>query len=669
MLTIFHPMSEEDSINSDNAEDHGLEVFETSTGDRCFLNPGNDFVYGRDGTFLGTRQEMEPHIERQRVIITRLNRWLTAPSDGTHMVLEEMYDYRLKDFFNIITYMAVEVALVIFLVEYVPELSLHYLILFLFLGSTLTEVLKEYVEKPVEENVSICLTELFKKMRTNYYCSMKKEFLFNCILLSIMICLQGVLHLLLSMSLRIVILCPFFLLSLGKKLVRNLFKQIFFLLIPFVVLVDIMTDTLFGFPISALVIGPRIDKRKRYYDFAETVNYSTDLARFNMLYRKNRMINVWQGYPCMLGHLVTMGKHSILIPWKILQHTALFIWNEILVKVYGVFVEHVVIDFLHVGELVWDDDENMNYTVDKDGVRHYFTVNEDDGTRHEEHPRYRNYEKEKYVKFADKIRFRMIFSPVSSWLYMLEDKVHIIYEQLIVRGIPFITMCNSLTAFAYAFYYFGWTGLVCGLLSLLGLSAVTTLQYLTFFEWIWHHLSLLVLFCYPVENRESWRDPRDHITNLLSVVYVFFLVLPFCIVFKTSFNAMSHVFCHVSNVIIHEIYGSADDTCTISMYSVLIVSFQASNVLWNVYFVCSMFMMNFLKECSLFEILKTILVSLFLFGISFGFGNYLLHLSKIYLLIIPYLLYHYKIVMERNRQDMKDLYGSDVHPDWVDETW
>ena len=30
MLTIFHPMSEEDSINSDNAEDHGLEVFETS---------------------------------------------------------------------------------------------------------------------------------------------------------------------------------------------------------------------------------------------------------------------------------------------------------------------------------------------------------------------------------------------------------------------------------------------------------------------------------------------------------------------------------------------------------------------------------------------------------------------------------------------------------------
>ena len=116
-------MSEEDSINSDNAEDHGLEVFETSTGDRCFLNPGNDFVYGRDGTFLGTRQEMEPHKERQRFIITRLNRWLTAPCDGTHMMLEEMHDYRLKDFFNIITYMAVEVALVIFLVEYVPELS------------------------------------------------------------------------------------------------------------------------------------------------------------------------------------------------------------------------------------------------------------------------------------------------------------------------------------------------------------------------------------------------------------------------------------------------------------------------------------------------------------------------------------------------------------------
>lgn len=667
-------MSEEDSINSDNAEDHGLEVFETSTGDRCFLNPGNDFVYGRDGTFLGTRQEMEPHKERQRVIITRLNRWLTMPSDGTHTVLEEMHDYRLKDFFNIITYMAVEVALVIFLVEYVPELSLHYLILFLFLGSTLTEVLKEYVEKPVEENVWFFLAELLKKMRTNYYSSMKKEFLFNCILLSIMICLQGVLHLLLSMSLRIVILCPFFLLSLGKKLVRNLFKQIFFLLIPFVVLVDIMTDTLFGYPISALVIGPRIYKRKRYYDFAETENYSTDLHKFNMLYRKNRMINVLQAYPCMLGHLVTIGTNSVLIHWKILQHTALFIWKEILVKVYGVFVEHVVIDFLHVGELVWDDNENVNYTVDKDGVRHYFTVNEDDGTRHEEHPRYRNYEKEKYVKFADKIRFRMMFSPVASWLYMLEDKVNIIYEHLIVRGIPFITMCNCLTTFAYVFYYFGWTGLVCGLLSLLGLSAITTLQYLTFFEWIWHHLSHLVLFCYPVENRESWRDPRDHITNLLSVVYVFFLVLPFCIVFKTSFNAMSHVFCHVSNVIIHEIYGSADDTCTISMYSVLIVSFQASNVLWNVYFVWCLFIdiINVLKGNSIFEILGLILMSLFLFGISFGFGNYLLHLSKMYVLIIPYLLYQYKIVLEQNRQDMKDLYGSEDHPDhpdWVDETW
>ena len=91
MLTIFHPMSEEDSINSDNAEDHGLEVFETSTGDRCFLNPGNDFVYGRDGTFLGTRQEMEPHKERQRVIITRLNRWLTMPSDGTHMCVYSVH--------------------------------------------------------------------------------------------------------------------------------------------------------------------------------------------------------------------------------------------------------------------------------------------------------------------------------------------------------------------------------------------------------------------------------------------------------------------------------------------------------------------------------------------------------------------------------------------------
>ena len=69
------------------------------------------------------------------------------------------------------------------------------------------------------------------------------------------------------------------------------------------------------------------------------------------------MMNVLQAYPCMLGHLVTIGTNSVLIPWKIFQDTAFFIWNEILVKVYGVFVEHVVIDFLHVGELVWDDDD------------------------------------------------------------------------------------------------------------------------------------------------------------------------------------------------------------------------------------------------------------------------------------------------------------------------
>ena len=34
-----------------------------------------------------------------------------------------------------------------------------------------------------------------------------------------------------------------------------------------------------------------------------------------------------------------------------------------------------------------------------------------------------------------------------------------------------------------------------------------------------------------------------------------------------------------------------------------------------------------------------------------------------------YLLYHYRIVLDQHKQDMKDLYGSDVHPDWVDETW
>ena len=169
--------------------------------------------------------------------------------------------------------------------------------------------------------------------------------------------------------------------------------------------------------------------------------------------------------------------------------------------------------------------------------------------------------------------------------------------------------------------------------------AITTLQCLTFFEWIWNCSSHLVLLCYPIESRARWRDPRDHITNLLSMLNVFFLVLPFCIVFNTSFNAMSNVFCTVFNAIVHSAYGSADDTSTISMYSVPTISSQFYIAVLNICLVWSLLVDEYptpgtsrsmMKYYSLLEFLGIILLSLFSFGLGFGFGNYFLYLSTIY---------------------------------------
>lgn len=48
----------QDSINTDNAEEHGLEAI--TIGDvRYFMNPGNGSVYSRDGTLVGTIEEVE----------------------------------------------------------------------------------------------------------------------------------------------------------------------------------------------------------------------------------------------------------------------------------------------------------------------------------------------------------------------------------------------------------------------------------------------------------------------------------------------------------------------------------------------------------------------------------------------------------------------------------
>lgn len=46
------------SINTENAEEHGLEAI--TIGDvRVFINPGNSYVYSRDGALLGTYEEVE----------------------------------------------------------------------------------------------------------------------------------------------------------------------------------------------------------------------------------------------------------------------------------------------------------------------------------------------------------------------------------------------------------------------------------------------------------------------------------------------------------------------------------------------------------------------------------------------------------------------------------
>jgi hypothetical protein len=46
------------SINTENAEEHGLEAI--TIGDvRYFINPGNNYLYSRDGELLGTREEVE----------------------------------------------------------------------------------------------------------------------------------------------------------------------------------------------------------------------------------------------------------------------------------------------------------------------------------------------------------------------------------------------------------------------------------------------------------------------------------------------------------------------------------------------------------------------------------------------------------------------------------
>ena len=77
----------QDSINTENAEEHGLETI--TIGDvRYFINPGNSYVYSRDGALLGTYEEVE---QRQN-----------APYDEEDKLLKDMgnVDLNIFNFMN-----------------------------------------------------------------------------------------------------------------------------------------------------------------------------------------------------------------------------------------------------------------------------------------------------------------------------------------------------------------------------------------------------------------------------------------------------------------------------------------------------------------------------------------------------------------------------------------
>ena len=52
--------SSQDTINTDNAEEHGLETITTPEGERYFLNPGNGIMYPRDVTFQAIALQYDP---------------------------------------------------------------------------------------------------------------------------------------------------------------------------------------------------------------------------------------------------------------------------------------------------------------------------------------------------------------------------------------------------------------------------------------------------------------------------------------------------------------------------------------------------------------------------------------------------------------------------------
>ena len=83
----------QDTINTENAEDHGLEVI--TVGEvRCFMNSGNGLIYSRDGALLGTREEVESE-QRQDTPTTEPS---TPPYDEEDRLLRDIGNLNLNVF-------------------------------------------------------------------------------------------------------------------------------------------------------------------------------------------------------------------------------------------------------------------------------------------------------------------------------------------------------------------------------------------------------------------------------------------------------------------------------------------------------------------------------------------------------------------------------------------
>lgn len=555
-------------------------------------------------------------MSRQEEIVARFNAYLTT-EEGIHLIIEEMNDYRLKDFINVILYVVVEMVILVFVNQYLEDISVYPLMAGVFLCSTLLESLYEHIETPIEDYISFPLVSLSKEMRTSYTKSIRKELLVNCVFLSLMICLQSLVHLVFFMLLRVIVGIPYVLFSFGVRVFRNIRKQMLFTFAPLVVIADIMTDVLFGEPISAHFFGHSIPKRKKYYD-TRTKQYPSDPEEFDLLYRKNRMLDIFQMYPCFTGHLVSIQVHFGLIIFGIVWDIFSFLSDEIMQNIIIVFKEHVIINFEEL-----DDHEKRGYSKYIDSYRGF-----------------------RMSEFNDSI-FIKIFCVIA-------NKMNVPYTHLVIRGIPFITMSNTFFSLFCLYYFLGLHGLVIGVAVIFGFSSMTTLQYLSLSESMYHQLTPWVYFCVKVKGSiEPYVDLDSIIVKVMACIYAVFFTFPYCVMFYYGFYHVCHVLCVIYNDMKYLFYNTNDHTCNIAIYNVVVFMMQVCIIALNLSYIWCLLVHErdvTFEPYSLSEIIQVVLFAIFLFGVFFGFSYELLYLCGIYLLISPYFLYQYNLKMERKRQ-------------------